>query len=68
MGTGSVCYQCPDRFPGCSASCKNPEYLEEQRKRKEKKELIRKNKKQSEAFNTYAVDVARKKKARYRKK
>lgn len=68
MKNDAPCYQCPDRFPGCSASCKKPQYLEHKQKEAEKNELIRKNKKKNEAFNTYAVEVARKKKARYRKK
>ena len=58
------CYQCPDRFPGCSGSCDKPEYLEEQRKKKEKKELIQKQKSEHDRFTTYAVEVARKKKQR----
>ena len=38
------CYQCPDRYPGCSSHCTKPAYLAEQ----ERQAIIRKNRKEAD--------------------
>lgn len=67
MPKDSPCYQCPDRFPGCSGSCQKPEYIEEQRKKREVKERILKEKVKDGKLTKYAVDVALKNKKQYRR-
>ena len=60
----SPCFQCPKRYPGCSANCDDTAYIAWRERQAAKKKAIREQKTYDAKLTHYAVDVARKKKKR----
>ena len=53
--TDRPCYECPDRFPGCSDSCRKPTFLAQ----RERERVIRENRRKYNETTSYTVDQIR---------